>query len=71
MEQHLMLQYLAVALCTGSPQPTRAQIRYGNERPLELFDTPATDATGGVYAAGLSVCQLLCRAFLHDAARRV
>jgi hypothetical protein len=45
MEQHLMLQYLAVGLCTSSPQPTRAQILRGMEARPEYFDRPASDAT--------------------------
>jgi hypothetical protein len=45
MEQHLMLQYLAVGLCTGSPHPTRAQIRCAMEVRPESLNMPASDAT--------------------------
>ena len=53
-----MLQYFAVGLCTGSPHPTRAQIRCDMEVRPECLNMPASDATVGVYAAALTVCQL-------------
>src|SRR5476649_885949 len=52
-----MLQYLAVALCTVSPHPTRAQIRSGMIARRECFDMPDSGITRGVYAAAVTVCQ--------------
>jgi hypothetical protein len=57
MEQHLMLQYFAVGLCTGSLHPTRAQMRRGMAARCECLDMPASDVTAGVYAAAMTFCQ--------------
>jgi hypothetical protein len=40
-----MLQYFAVGLCTGSPHPTRAQMRRGMVDRNECLDMPASDVT--------------------------
>jgi hypothetical protein len=61
MEQHLMLQYFAVGLCTSSPHPTRAQMRRGMEARCECLDMPASDVTAGVYAAAMTLCQPFLR----------
>jgi hypothetical protein len=61
IEQHLMLQYFAVGLCTGSLHPTRAQMR-GMAARCECFDMPTSDVTAGVYAAAITPCQPFCSA---------
>lgn len=66
-----MLQYFAVGLCTGSPQPTRAQIRFDMEGRPECLNTPASDVTCRVYAAALTVCQLSRRVCLDARATRL
>jgi hypothetical protein len=65
MEQHLMLQYLAVGLCTGSPHPTRAQILRGMMARSECLDPPASNVTDGVYAAAITPCQPSRRMLLN------
>ena len=57
MEQHLSLQYFAVALCTFSAHPTRAQILSGMIARREWFDMSDSDVTRGVYAGAVTVCQ--------------
>ena len=66
-----MLQYFAVGLCTGSPHPTRAQIRRGMVLRCECLDMPASDVTVGVYAAAITPCQPLLRALNACQPRRV
>ena len=67
IEQHLMLQYFAVGLCTGSLQPTRAQMRRGMAARCECLDTPTSDVTAGVYAAAMTPCQPFRHARTRDA----
>lgn len=66
-----MLQYFAVGLCTGSPHPTRAQIRRGMDARGECFDMPTSDVTDGVYAGAITPCQPFRRALCEHRPRRV
>ena len=66
-----MLQYFAVGLCTGSPHPTRWQIRRGMVARCECLDIPASDVTDGVYAAAMTACQPSCRTAMTRGVRRV
>ncbi len=66
-----MLQYLAVGLCTGSPQPTRAQMRRGMVARRSCLDMPASDVIDGVYAAATTACQPFDAPPLRAMLRRV
>ena len=66
-----MLQYFAVGLCTGSPHPTRAQIRRGVVVRCECLNMPASDVTEGVYAGAMTPCQPFDRGLFAPRPRRV